>query len=82
MKKETKAERAERINEAADSLQCNAVDTVKDNCRGWAEMSELDWANAVYAEKVSQLDGFADQYRITPAELAAALRLHIEEAGR
>jgi hypothetical protein len=70
-----KAERKERVEDAACTLQVNAVDTAKEVHPNWREMSEVDWMNAVYDQKVSQLRFIADQYRVEPDELKEALGL-------
>lgn len=70
-----KAERKTRVEDAACALQTNAVDTAKDVNRNWREMTEQEWMNAVYDQKIAQLAMFADQYRVDPDELKDELGL-------
>lgn len=72
---QSKAARRTRIEDAACALQTNAVDTAKEVNRNWREMTETEWQNAIYEQKVLQLGMFADQYRIDVDELRTELGL-------
>lgn len=75
LNEQEKAERRTRIEDAACALQTNAVDTAQEVNSNWRTMSETEWMNAVYDQKMSQYKMFADQYKIDPDELLTELGL-------